>query len=263
MTEIQLGPFILSSARFSAIIALALFVLSASLLARKDARLTDWAWNTLLIILIGARVGFVLENLPAYRSDPLAVLYFWQGGFTPVWGLAAAALYSFGIQIGRAAVPVVAAGLVSWGAATMITTERSDEPVQLPDLTVYTLADEPVNLAAQRGEALVMNLWEPWCPPCRREMPMMAETAPDHPQVTVAFVNQTSGIREVEAFLEEQGIEAENVWRSPRSEVGAHFRSVGLPTTLFFAPDGTLRHRHIGEISRAEFERQLRNLTGP
>ena len=262
MTEIQLGPIVLSSVRFSALVALTVLVISAQLAARKQPRLADWAWNTVFIVIIGARLGFVIENLASYRSAPLSIFYIWQGGFSPVWGLVAALVYSFRIRIGRAAVPLAVTSLLAWGTATLLTTEPPSETLSLPDQTVHTLSGEPVSLSSQLGQPLVINLWEPWCLPCRRELPMLADADRAHDNVTFAFVTQTSGTREVQSFLQDHGIQAPNIWRSEQSQLGRHFRSYGLPTTLFFSSDGTLQHRHIGEISRAELDRRLLALTG-
>ncbi len=262
MTEIQLGPIVLSSVRFSALVALAVLVIAAQLAARRQPqpRLADWAWNTVFIIVIAARLGFVLENLTTYRSDPLSILYIWQGGFSPAWGLAAALVYSFITRVGRAALPPAVISLLAWGAATLLTTEQPSEALALPDQTVHTLSGEPVSLTSQLGQPLVINLWEPWCLPCRRELPMLAEADRAYEDVTFAFVTQTSGTREVQSFLQEHAIEAPNVWHSQQSQLGRHFRSYGLPTTLFFSSDGTLQYRHIGEISRAELDRRLAGL---
>lgn len=257
MTEIQLGPIILSSARFSAMLGLAVFLTVAQLAARKQARLADWAWHTLLIVVIGARIGYILENLGAYRHDPFSILYVWQGGFSPAWGIAAAILNSFRTQAGRAVIPIAAAGLVAWGATTMLTTANDPQGMQLPELPVDTLHGETIALSDQLNRPLVINLWEPWCPPCRREMPMMADAAQDKPEVTIAFVNQSAADHEVQDFLNDLNLEPANVWHSRQSQLGAHFQAVGLPTTLFFTTDGTLAHRHVGEISRVELERQI------
>lgn len=260
MTDIQLGPIVLSSARFSALVGLAIFLIAASILGRKNPRVTDWAWNTVFIVVIGARIGFVLENLGAYRNDPLTILYLWQGGFSPIWGITAAVLNTVRLQIGRAAVPLAVTGLLAWGGASMLTSDHSSEMLSLPDITVDTLDGESLLLSDQGGRPLVMNIWEPWCLPCRREMPMLVDAAQNHSELTIAFVSQTSSIQEVHAFLQREGIEGHNMWRSHRSQVGAHFRTMGLPTTLFFDADGILQHRHIGEISRAELELRMASL---
>src|SRR5690554_4018786 len=127
MTAVQLGPFVLSAPRFAAIVGLAAFLVTAQLLSRKRPALADWAWTAAMLVFVGARLGFVLENLGVYLREPLTILYFWQGGFSPLWGLAAAAVYTLtrtGMR--RDALPAVILGLAAWGGAQLILT-RSEE----------------------------------------------------------------------------------------------------------------------------------------
>ena len=40
-----------------------------------------------------------------------------------------------------------------------------------PDFTLLNLEGESMTLSEQRGNAVLVNLWATWCPPCRAEMP--------------------------------------------------------------------------------------------
>jgi thiol-disulfide isomerase/thioredoxin len=261
VTDVQLGPVVLSGARFAAAIGLMAFLGVAAWLGRRDERLGNWAWNSALLLVIGARVGFVLENARVYLQDPLSVLYVWQGGFSPVWGIAAALLYTLLARVGRQALPVAAAGLFAWAGAGLFVAGPPPADMTLPDVSLASLGGEPVALSAFRGRPVVLNLWASWCPPCRREMPMMIEVDRERGDVPIVFVNQGEGAPQAQAFLRQLAGEPEHVLLDPRSQTGSHFRAVGMPTTLFIAADGTVLHRHAGEISRAELERQMARLS--
>ncbi|WMT57503.1 TlpA family protein disulfide reductase [Truepera radiovictrix] len=200
----------------------------------------------------------MLEHGGTYLQEPLSVLYLWQGGFSPLWGLAAAALYTLRVRE-RAAPLVAAAGLAAWGLSAALTAPSATETT-LPPLTLTNLAGEPVALGAFAGKPLVLNLWATWCPPCRRELPLFAETAERFPEVTFALVSQGESGAQVAGFVAEQGLSLPNVLLDPGAELGRQWRAAGLPNTFFFAADGTLVYRHVGELSRARLEALVRQL---
>lgn len=262
MTAVVLGPLVISAPRFAALVGLAVFLLVVHFASRKQPRLEDWGWTVVAIIVVGARFGYVAENAAAYVRDPLAVLYFWQGGFRPLWGVSLAVLYTLlGTPIRRAALPAGVAGLVAWSGVAALLTPVESSAVERPAVPLSTLAGETTQLGTYAaGRPLVVNLWAPWCPPCRRETPMIVEVANSNSGVAFALVDQGSSEAEVRSFLEERGLNGENVLLDRRGALGSELRAAGLPTTLFFAADGSLRYAHVGEISRVELERRVRTL---
>lgn len=88
---IALGPLLIPVLRAATVLALLIAPWWASRRAQADG--LDGAWfnsvatNAGWIGLIGARVGFVLANLEAYRPEPLAALYVWQAGYLPWAGV--------------------------------------------------------------------------------------------------------------------------------------------------------------------------------
>lgn len=127
----------------------------------------------------------------------------------------------------------------------------------LPSVPLRTLDGGAVDLRSYLGVPLVVNLWATWCPPCRRELPMMVRVA-EEGGVLFLFVVVRDGPEKVEAFLREHGVKPS---RWTRFLLGGEalvreVYTVGLPTTLFFDSEGKMRGRHLGEID----EKTLREL---
>ena len=150
----------------------------------------------------------------------------------------------------------LAAGLLIWGLGSM-TLYGLEQGTRLPQLTFRDSSGASVALEDYVGKPLVVNLWATWCPPCRREMPVLAEAQRDNPQLTVLFVNQGEGPAVVSRYLETQALALDNVLLDSGGHLGQHVGSMALPTTLFYDDEGRQAGSHLGELSRASLARAL------
>src|SRR3546814_13518501 len=88
MGAITIGPLALATDRFAAVLGILLFTVASSMLAsRKDPRFSSWATGAVLIGLITARLGHVIEHIGSFSDEPLRTFAVWQGGFSPLWAL--------------------------------------------------------------------------------------------------------------------------------------------------------------------------------
>lgn len=258
MDAIALGPVLISVPRLYALgAAVLLLALSAWLLGMPRREHSRWFNGALLAWLIGARAGHVLTHLEAYAAAPLDIFKVWQPGFDALWGLLAALLWSgwtlrhhLRRLIGAAALTTGAAGL--WLALMTFSVASSDMGVDtLPDLTLESVTGESLNLRDLEGETVVLNLWATWCPPCLREMPLLAE-ADKRDGVSVVVANQGEELLQVVRYLDDQALDFRYPLLDPRQELMVLLETPGLPTTLLFDPSGRAVERHVGELSRAQ-----------
>lgn len=118
-----------------------------------------------------------------------------------------------------------------------------------PDFSLQTLEGETVSLSELRGQAVLVNLWATWCPPCRAEMPAIQKlydeykdqgfmvlavnmTYQDNPQSVLPFTRENNLTFPI--LLEETG------------EMARKYELRSLPSSFFVNRDGIIQEVVIG-----------------
>lgn len=259
---LQLGPLAMAADRAIAVLAIWAFVGVGALVARRaEPQASRVAWIAAFVGIVAARIGFILENLSAYLVEPWSMLALWQGGFSPWIGVTAAAVTVFGL-LGRQRAARVLVGTLAALSLTFVgvTAAIAPAPRPLPQgLALATLAGQPIGLDTLRGKPLVINLWATWCPPCRREMPMLVDVARTSP-VPILLVNQGETPAQVRKFLADNRLPGDSIALDASQSVAAATRAGAFPTTVFIDADGRIVSVHAGEISRAALTGATRDL---
>lgn len=221
-------------------------------------------FNMLLIGAVIARAAFVLQYSEQYDSF-LQIIDIRDGGFLLLPGLIAAILVGV-YKAWRQAnlrVPLgigVCIGLVVWGASVSVVSALQSSQ-QVPDIAVRDIEGRSLSLQDLAGKPLVINLWATWCPPCRREMPVLAAAQAANPDIRFVFVNQGEGQALVEKFLAQQQLTLRNNLLDTGGRLGQAVGSLSLPTTLFYSAEGQLKNNHLGELSHASLKHALRHIS--
>ncbi len=129
--------------------------------------------------------------------------------------------------------------------------------IPLPDLELVKLDKTPVSLNAYVGRPVVLNLWATWCPPCRREMPVLEQAQNEFPDVAFVLVNQGESAEQAQAFLKSEDLNFTDVLLDTSSETMRTLKTGGLPTTFFFDAEGRLVDLHLGEITMPQLKDKL------
>jgi cytochrome c biogenesis protein CcmG, thiol:disulfide interchange protein DsbE len=261
---LTLGPFVLSLERAYAAFGFALLLIAAEVWARRrrEPEVSAWAFTTVWVVFVFARIGFVATNWNAFAAAPWTIFAFWQGGFAPWWGIAAGAIGSaFGAARGgalrRAAPTIGLAALLAWLLPSgLLGAAPGAAEATLPTESLTALAGGSVTLA-RVGEPQIINVWATWCPPCRRELPLLFAAAEANSDVRIWLVNQRESAAVVDAYLRAEGFGRAGVLLDVAGVVGGHFQVAGLPTTLAFDRSGGLVDLHVGELSAVTLERLL------
>lgn len=259
---IQLGPFMFAPDRLLTVALIWLFLgLGAWIDKRGGKRAARATWIALLVGTLVARAVYVVENHAAFAVEPWTILAFWQGGFTWWAGVVAAALaIALLLRRQRATGMLLAAlavlALINLGATHMLAAPARPLPqgivVAHPDGSALPLDD-------LRGQPFVLNIWATWCPPCRREMPMLIDMA-DSSEVPILLVNHRESPAVIDAFLQREKLAASAVRLDATGALVGATGAQAFPTTLFVDAAGQIRTTHAGEISRAALVAAIRDL---
>ncbi|MDD1790681.1 TlpA family protein disulfide reductase [Burkholderia gladioli] len=258
----SIGPFSVQVVALAAAALLAWLIalgLARTLPGEADRRAASLLVDALLVGLQVARLAYVLRWWPQYAAAPASIVAIGDGGFS-AWAGLAAALVLLAWRLRRrpaARRPVLGGllvGLAAWGIAQGVLGSIRDNAPPLDTLAISTLDAKPVAPGRFADKPVILNLWASWCPPCRREMPVLAQAQAAHPELTVLMLNQGEDASTVRGFLSQMGLRFDEVMLDPRRDAMRVYGSRGLPTTLFFDARGHLVESHVGEITAARLE---------
>ena len=268
MQTLNVGPLSLPISLFLILVALLVAVGVGRLVgAGQRTGLGNIVIDMLIAAVLVARIAFVAIWFDTYRSAPWSMLDIRDGGFTPWAGLMAALLVAIWRAWRRPALrrPLafgLVAGAVAWGG--LFGAIRLMTNTAMPEVPLTTLAGEKTTLdALAQGKPMVVNLWATWCPPCRREMPVLAAAQKQEAGMRFVFVNQGEDGTTVQHYLNGAGLDLANVVLDSFTALGREVGSGALPTTLFYNASGRLIDVHLGPLSTASLASKLDRLRSP
>lgn len=131
-----------------------------------------------------------------------------------------------------------------------------------PDFRFQSFAGEDVALTTLAGKTVVLNFWASWCIPCRAEMPYFERVYRQYRDQGVVFVGLAvqDDPRLAEDFTRSLGI-SYLTGLDRRSDAATRYEVVGLPTTVFIAPDATVVKRWNGPVSEEQLTALVEQIT--
>ena len=155
--------------------------------------------------------------------------------------------------------PALARLLPGKGKDLQVLFPKIDKPAA--DFELKTLDGETIRLADLRGHPVVINFWATWCGPCRLEMPLLQSYAHKYaPSLVVLGVNYDEPAADVQAFVQELGLDFK-ILMDPGGKVTEDiYRVRGFPTTFFVDKDGVIRYQHIGQMDEGQLVKYLEGI---
>jgi peroxiredoxin len=135
------------------------------------------------------------------------------------------------------------------GASTAGKVPAPQQGFLAPDFELKTTTGETIKLSDLRGQAVLVNLWATWCPPCRAEMKSIEKVYNEYKDqgLVVLAVDMTyqDDPTKVAPFVAEQRLTFP-ILLDESGDVGHAYQLRSLPSSFFIGRDGIIHEVVIG-----------------
>jgi cytochrome c biogenesis protein CcmG/thiol:disulfide interchange protein DsbE len=130
-----------------------------------------------------------------------------------------------------------------------------DKPVPAVDLASLS-GGARFDIAALKGQVLVVNFFASWCVPCRIEHPILMRLAQDEhlPLYGIAYKDREDASKQI---LVQLGDPYRRIGVDADGRTGINFGVYGVPETYVIDKLGHIRKRFVGPLSPEAADREL------
>ncbi|MCR4439867.1 MAG: TlpA disulfide reductase family protein [bacterium] len=130
------------------------------------------------------------------------------------------------------------------------------------DFALKDLDGKVHRLSDYRGKVVIVDFWDTWCPPCRKEIPEFAELHKaygDKGLVMIGVAGGRYGVEAVRSFVHQNRVPYVNLLAN--DEVYKGFGPIdAIPTTFVIDQQGYVYQKYVGYTPKEVFERDIKNL---
>ncbi len=143
-------------------------------------------------------------------------------------------------------------------------TQQGDDArtLDLASLVIKDIDAKPVGLDTWSGKILAINFWATWCPPCRKEIPLLIESQEKFAEQNVQFLGiAMDDAKAVKKYMDSTDfnypILISDLNETIRIGQAVNYNFIALPFTVFISADGTQTKAHTGELNKDQIEEIL------
>lgn len=120
------------------------------------------------------------------------------------------------------------------------------------DIELTDLNGLPVKLSDYKGNVILYNAWATWCPPCKEEMPILAEYYLEHADegFVIVAISDAEPVEAVSSFYQSNNIPFP-MWPDPTHIASDLYGIDGLPTSFIIDRDFNVVYRWSGGVNKA------------
>ena len=194
-----------------------------------------------------------ITNLPSTK------LYRWQMRFVrrTSWVLLSALTFSVTQGMNAQAARKHVSSRKAYSLPRTTTAERAKPVAQYGeyDFSLATLDGRTLRLSEYGGKVVLVNIWAPWCGPCRAETPGFVKLYEEYKKKGFEIIGVAVNTNEtdVRSFMQKY----DTRWPvGLNDDIALKYKTYGLPDSYLFKPDGSVARHFIG-FARDEALRPL------
>ncbi|WP_420144610.1 TlpA family protein disulfide reductase [Sphingobium sp.] len=129
--------------------------------------------------------------------------------------------------------------------------DRSKAGAAAPDFAFLDPDGGEKTLRDFAGKPIIVNLWATWCAPCVAEMPTLDRIAATYGPKGLAVLTisqDNQGLKAAKPFFDRHPLPHLKAWADPENQLGFHYATGQLPTTIIYDAQGKEMVRVIGAM---------------